>query len=113
MSPVVMDWDRMVLFTDGDPDEEKELIDLFTSCGDEILLTLQQACGSFHNDIWLEAVHKLKGSAANLGAEHLANLCTEVESAKNGGIAVKRALFDKVAAAYKDLCIQLAARIAA
>lgn len=64
-------------FTDGDPEEEKEFFEIYLKQSEIIIDTLE---GSLEdNKEWEDAAHKLKGASANLGANRLANICSEAE----------------------------------
>ena len=75
----IMDWERMALFTDGDPEEEKALIEMFTTYATESLEVLENALEDGQEEDWKKAAHKLKGSAANLGANLLSDACLQAE----------------------------------
>jgi signal transduction histidine kinase/NO-binding membrane sensor protein with MHYT domain/DNA-binding response OmpR family regulator len=76
----VVDLDHLELFTDGDLDLEKEMADVFVRVGKESLDLLRLHTGEDHKkDVWSNAVHKLKGSAAQIGAKELAAICHKAE----------------------------------
>jgi len=66
------------LFGD-DPDDEKMLFDLFFTTAEESIQNLQAAIDENDNEKWRKAAHKLKGSAANMRAVTLADICTKGE----------------------------------
>ncbi|MGH1404649.1 MAG: ATP-binding protein [Alphaproteobacteria bacterium] len=101
---VIMDWDRLDLFTNGDLEEEKMLIDLFMSCAQETLGVLVQECQDGCNEAWSSAAHKLKGSAANLGAEVLASICFEAEEGGEESDMNKAKLLSRIHDAYVAVC---------
>ena len=76
----IMDFSRLELYSDGDSDEIKYMINLFLDCADECLRILlgDNGAGRDH-DAWQKAAHRLKGSAANFGAEQLAGICAQAE----------------------------------
>jgi PAS domain S-box-containing protein len=76
-SPV--DMDHLNLFTDGDKDEERELLDLFFDQADLSVSELEAALEVGNNEAWKKASHRLKGAAANLGANALSYSCAEAE----------------------------------
>jgi len=76
----VVDLDHLELFTDGDLDLEKEMAEAFVRVGKESLEVLRHHIGEEHNkDAWSNAVHKLKGSAAQIGAKELSATCHKTE----------------------------------
>ncbi len=76
-SPI--DMDHLAMFTDGNPDEQRQLLDLFFNQADLSLDDLQKSCAGDDQEEWRKAAHKLKGSAANLGAHPLCAVCAEAE----------------------------------
>lgn len=76
----VVDLDHLELFTDGDLDLEKEMAEAFVRVGKESLDLLRLHTGEDHKkDVWSGAVHKLKGSAAQIGAKELSAICHKAE----------------------------------
>ncbi len=100
----IMDWNRLELFTEGDPDEERELINMFTTYATESLDILKQNCIDGVNEDWKKAAHKLKGSAANLGAEILADICFQAEQSFDQNADFKKDLLEKITQSYADIC---------
>lgn len=76
---VPIDRDHLELFTDGDPDEEKELLDLFFEQTEMGVKELEENCANENAEEWKKAAHRLKGAAANLGAEPLSAECKIAE----------------------------------
>ncbi|MEM6781002.1 MAG: ATP-binding protein [Pseudomonadota bacterium] len=74
-----VDLEHLRQFTDGDPDEEKEFFDVFLSQAEESMQDLENNVTEGYNENWKKAAHKLKGSAANLGAADLSDLCKTAE----------------------------------
>ena len=74
-----IDMEHLCLFTDGDPQEEKELFELFFEQSKMLIGELQNLCDGSDQDAWKSAAHKLKGSAANMGANPLLELCLQAE----------------------------------
>lgn len=75
-----VDMEHLNMFTDGDPDEEKELLDLFFEQAELSIAELEVNCGDEGDEGWKKAAHRIKGSAANLGAKSLSAVCTEAEN---------------------------------
>lgn len=99
----IMDWERLEMFTDGDPEEEAALIDMFTCYAVESIETLKQECGAGANEEWKKAAHKLKGSAANLGAQKLSDFCYAAEKGYAEDEALKARLLENILSAYGDV----------
>lgn len=87
-----VDLDHLRQFTDGDPDEEKEFFDLFLSQAEQSMRDLENNCSDGYCEYWKKAAHKLKGSAANLGAEELSALCKDAEYGADSTTAEKQAM---------------------
>ncbi len=103
----ILDRARLELFTDGDPDEERALIEMFTTYAEESLEILQAECDSGDNEIWKKAAHKLKGSAANLGAELLSDICYTAEKSFEENSEIKAAILSNILACYRNVCAAL------
>lgn len=76
-APVNMEQLRM--FTNGDPQEERELFTLFLSQAHDILEVLRHNTAAGSKDAWKSAAHRFKGSSGNLGAMQLHQLCKHAE----------------------------------
>ena len=74
-----IDMEHLKIFTDGDAEEEKELFKIFFEQAELSIADLENSCDKVGNDNWQSAAHKLKGSAANLGANNLAEICKQAE----------------------------------
>lgn len=96
----VMDWERLRMFTDGNKEEEKELIALFVSYAEESVNVLIENCEEGSGEAWKKAAHKLKGSAANLGALALSEICYEAEQAHEAAKAEKEIILKRLLASY-------------
>lgn len=74
-----IDLAHLELFTDGDLDTEKELLDLFFNEANSSLSCLKQSLADNDDDAWETAAHRLKGASENLGAAPLSKACEEAE----------------------------------
>jgi len=63
----------------ADKDEMRRLCAGFFGQVDGIMASLKGACGALQAEQWRQTAHKLKGSAANLGAEMLRELAASAE----------------------------------
>ena len=108
-TPLVIDWDRLRLFTDGDQEEEKKLIEMFVTYAKESLDVLKENCKDGEDHTWEKAAHKLKGSAANLGAQKLSECCYEAEMAFTQSRITKQKILGNVMAAYEQVIHALSA----
>jgi HPt (histidine-containing phosphotransfer) domain-containing protein len=96
----ILDRERLSLFTDGDPAEEKFLAGLFKAQAELSIEMMCRNCSSGEKTGWKEAAHKLKGSAANLGAAQLAGICAAAEQAYAEEGWKKREHLDRVVENY-------------
>ncbi len=69
----------------GQPDPLRELIELFLKDAHPRLLTMAEAASEGDLPKVASASHTLKGSASNLGARRLANLCATLEKQAKAG----------------------------
>ncbi len=99
----IMDWDRLDMFTDGDPEEEKMLVDLFINNAEETIKIIEQHIDTGNTEEWENATHRLKGSAANLGAQSLADICSQAEKSSGENTETKRVLYRSILASYEEV----------
>lgn len=93
-SPI--DLDHLNAFTDGDKDEEKELLELFfeqTAIG---MQALEESYTQNDQEEWRKAAHKLKGSAANLGAHPLSLACSNAEQRFEEDMSEKSLMLENI-----------------
>ncbi len=79
-SEVPIDMEHLNMFTDGNVQQEKEFLDLFFEQVDLSIANLQASCVNDDPEEWRKAAHRLKGSAANLGANPLCTVCDDAET---------------------------------
>ena len=94
-----VDMEHLALFTDGDPEEEKMLFDLFTEQADMCIESLREALDDGDEDDWKSTAHRLKGAAANLGANTLAAHCLTAETQYEDNDAAKEAYYTNITTA--------------
>jgi len=75
----IIDLGHLHSFTDGDPQLESELLNLFLSTADVYLARMSQALAA--GESWSATAHALKGASANLGACRIAALALTAEHA--------------------------------
>jgi len=88
--PPTLDFARVEEATGGDYEFMKELVDLFLEDAAERLRELEEAVASGDADKLGKCAHKLKGSSANVGADHMSHLARSLEE------RAKQANFDRV-----------------
>lgn len=77
--PPTLDFDRVEEATGGDYEFMKELVDLFLEDAAERLRELEAAVASHDAEQLGKCAHKLKGSSANVGADHMSHLAKSLE----------------------------------
>lgn len=73
----VIDLSHLDEFTEGDPDLERELAELYLSTAERYLADLEGNLGAFQE--WRRIAHSLKGASRNLGANRVAALASAAE----------------------------------
>lgn len=74
-----VDMEQLRMFTDGNADEEKALLELFLQQAQEMIEVLGQNLAPEKSSTWKSAAHRFKGSSGNLGAMKLHHLCKRAE----------------------------------
>ena len=98
-----VDMEHLNMFTDGDPDEERELLDLFFEQADLSISELETALNSDDDEAWKKAAHRLKGAAANLGANMLSSACAEAEKRYEDSQALKEGMLADIKIKLKNV----------
>ena len=76
--PTLIDLEHLGMLTDGNPDEERELFELFI---EQAALNIDELKAAIKDhEEWRKAAHKFKGSAASIGAFPLSSTCKEAET---------------------------------
>jgi signal transduction histidine kinase/DNA-binding response OmpR family regulator len=88
-SPI--DMSRLYQFTEGNLEDEKELLQSFLQQSEPLLKELENNIDAKKSDNWRETAHKLKGSAASIGALKLSKLCAIAEKEFNSSPENKQA----------------------
>jgi HPt (histidine-containing phosphotransfer) domain-containing protein len=73
----IVDFDHLGAFTDGDPEMEAELADLFLTTTRRYLSAMQTALEA--GQAWSAEAHALKGASGNFGACRVAALARDAE----------------------------------
>ena len=83
-SAVIFDCHRLDEFTDGDPDAERQLINIFIDNLEMDLTALRDSFEKGDRDKWDNIVHKICGSCFHVGANALAQICDEAQALPDG-----------------------------
>ncbi|MDX1975925.1 MAG: ATP-binding protein [Rickettsiales bacterium] len=91
-----VDMEQLRIFTDGDPEEERVLAQLFFEQAQEMITILEQSISADKCEAWKSAAHRFKGSSGNFGAMKLHNLCKHAESHYEGEEPKKIKMLDAI-----------------
>jgi len=80
-----VDLSRLHEITGGDRETDVMLIDLFLCDTGDLLVKLKERAAEGDVDGMRQVAHSVKGAAANMGAEPLRALCSQMETLSNGG----------------------------
>jgi len=103
MNEAPIDMERLDMFTEGDVEEEKRILELFF---EQVDLTIEELNMSLLDDDpeeWRKAAHKLKGSAANLGANFLCDACDVAETRFAEDQAIRAAMLTDINVRVSEL----------
>jgi HPt (histidine-containing phosphotransfer) domain-containing protein len=93
--------------TDGDKEMEIALFDEFYSSSEALIKTMELHSVDGANEYWRASAHALKGSAYNVGAKDLGDLCKEAQEHPEISGAEKKALLEKIKAEYAEVKLYL------
>ena len=104
--PDLIDMAHLELFTDGDLKQEQMLADIFINVGlDSLSVMEDHLSGKQPEDSWRIAAHKLKGSAAQIGAQKLSDICLEAEKGVNDNVEHKTLMVKEIRRGLEEIAI--------
>lgn len=86
----------LIMFDNIESEEANEMLEIFSEQGFSSLNILKQSCESHQQIEWRKEAHKLKGSAATLGAVWLADACFKAEQLQNASENEKLFLLETI-----------------
>lgn len=89
--------------TDGDRELERELFKEFFSSSVDAIATLAQHCMDGESKPWYSAAHALKGSAYNLGAMSLGDLCKKAQEGYAASKTEKQRMYEDIKQEYEKV----------
>lgn len=92
---------------DNDNSLKQELIGLFILQAEKCLLELEENCTEGENRSWIEASHMLKGSAGNIGASQLQELCAKAQHMTHESAENRKNLLNNICSAYSALLSEM------
>lgn len=81
---------------DGDHKASINVLEIFVNQLKDDVVILENHISDGTNRDWSELAHKMKGSAAYIGAETLRALCATAQDMINAGISERRDIFTKI-----------------
>lgn len=89
----------------GDQELEKQILSLFKETAEKCLSHLRTHCRQegFDPKAWKEAVHELKGAAANLHASELKHACQKAEAPEDNTPEMLSTMVDEMNTEYRRL----------
>lgn len=102
-SPVTMDMEHLRQYLTGDPEEEKEIIAMFGEVSEDTIAELRGLLADGQSDAWKKAAHKLKGAAANFGANALSKACHDAELNHALPIGEKEKMLAAIERCYEEV----------
>ena len=85
----IIDFDHLRLFTEGDPDLERDVLGIFVEQADIWIRNLED---SRDKKSWADAAHTLKGSARGVGAWRIAEICERAEELFDSSTPTERSI---------------------
>lgn len=85
---------------DGDPELELALFQEFYSSTEEHLALMARNCTGNESETWRATAHSVKGTAYNIGAQRLGNLCEQAQNHAAASDAEKQQLLGEIEAEY-------------
>lgn len=107
----VFDWDRLSEFTDGDPEVEKQIVEIFAQNLEEDVKHLQQSFDDKNYEEWDGWAHKLFGACAHVGANAMACICDEAQSLSSTEIDKMEVLHHGIIEQYSRVKEALSAHV--
>jgi len=96
--PPAVDMQQIEAYAHGDRASQLQIVQLFMEHAHEMLEQLQSYCIDGVSKPWYDAAHLMKGSAANIGALLLYDLCNEAQDCISEGAARRSILLQKIEA---------------
>ena len=95
------------LSDDGDPSLLLDLISMFLDDAPTKLALIKSGFGAQDLNQVERAAHSLKGSAGNLGAVQVQQLCDQLQNASKSGVAEIQALVQQLDAPFQEALSEL------
>lgn len=100
---VPVDLTNLRSMTDGDRELEVILFQEFSRAAEAALREMAENCVDGHNEPWKVAAHALKGTAYNLGAHGMGDLCKTAQENPAASGVEKKELLDQLQAEYAQV----------
>ncbi len=104
-----IDFNHLDAYTAGDHDLIQEVLRLFRGQVGQLIEILSQTSDA---KTWRDTAHGIKGAARGIGAWQAADAAAIVEQFDFRDVDGRAAALDRLAAAFKDVCIDIDAELA-
>lgn len=98
-----VDMEHLGQYIGDDPEDKKVVVGLFATGAEESIGIMTAELHNTDSLAWKKAAHKLKGSAANFGANPLRALCLKAEELSEAGVEDKQRILDAIKKANEDI----------
>ena len=89
--------------TEGDVEMEQELFAEFFSSSEECISAMETGCLDGENETFRANAHALKGTAINLGAAKLSQLCKDAQENSSVSASDKKSMLDNIKQEYSEV----------
>jgi HPt (histidine-containing phosphotransfer) domain-containing protein len=103
LEEALFDLNALRNITDGDEQLEAEFAQLFIITAEKCLDEIDVALPVADTPLFVQAVHRLSGVAANMQAKRLARLCRTIEREASTDINVRYAQLEAIRSAYGEV----------
>jgi signal transduction histidine kinase/DNA-binding response OmpR family regulator len=112
-SKMPVDLGHLYSILGDDMTERREVIAMFIALSEQALCDLRDTMQCGNAELWQKTAHKFKGSAANFGAQHLADCCQVAEAGFAEPIARKIAILAAMQDAFMGVqdCLKQALKV--
>ncbi len=103
MDDTPVDLQQLRMFTGGDAEEEKSLVEFFMEQAGEALAALESCIEAQNDDGWKSTAHRFKGASGNFGAVKMYHLCKRAEAHFDEPEAKKRQMLSAMRQATAEV----------
>ena len=101
--PLPIDLSALHGIIGDDKSAERSLLELFLQDSEKSLELLSTQCVDEPSETWREAAHRMKGGAANVGAQGLRSLCEQAQHLEKATSKERQKLYKEIQTAFLDV----------